>query len=107
MGTHFNGLTPAEAERLAILAEECGEVMQAIGKVLRHGYDDYSPTDETKTSNRRRLESEVGDLSTAIDVMRFAGDMDDDAINAAAESKLRRLPNWTHHQPDSKLEPTP
>ena len=35
---HFNGLTPAEAKRLALLAEECGEVLQAIGKVLRHGF---------------------------------------------------------------------
>ena len=35
--TPFNGLTPAEAERLALLMEECGEVVQIIGKVLRHG----------------------------------------------------------------------
>ena len=35
---NFNQLTPAETERLAILAEECGEVIQAVGKILRHGY---------------------------------------------------------------------
>ncbi len=33
--THFNELTPAEAERLAYLAEECGEAIQIIGKILR------------------------------------------------------------------------
>ena len=37
MDDHFNNLTPGEAERLAILAEECGEVIQIIGKILRHG----------------------------------------------------------------------
>ena len=30
-----NNLTPAEEERLALLSEECGEVIQAIGKVLK------------------------------------------------------------------------
>lgn len=34
----FNGLSPAEVERLALLAEECGEVIQTVGKILRHGY---------------------------------------------------------------------
>jgi hypothetical protein len=37
----FNQLTDAEAERLALLAEECGEVVQVIGKILRHGYESY------------------------------------------------------------------
>jgi len=41
---HFNGLSPAEAERLALLAEECGEVVQAVCKVLRHGYESTNPT---------------------------------------------------------------
>lgn len=35
MADHFNGLTPAEAERLALLLEELGEAQQAIGKILR------------------------------------------------------------------------
>ena len=38
MSSHFNKLTPAQAERLAILIEECGEVIQAATKILRHGY---------------------------------------------------------------------
>lgn len=42
---HFNGLTPAEAERLALLSEELGEAQQAIGKILRHGYDSSNPVD--------------------------------------------------------------
>lgn len=33
MTEHFNGLTPAEDERLAMLAEECAEVIK-IGRKL-------------------------------------------------------------------------
>lgn len=33
---NFNGMTPAETERLAILVEECGEVVQIGMKILRH-----------------------------------------------------------------------
>src|SRR5579872_899269 len=36
-------LTPAQIERLALLAEECGEVMQAVSKILRHGYESRNP----------------------------------------------------------------
>ena len=35
----FNQLDCAAAERLAVLAEEAGEVVQAVTKILRHGYD--------------------------------------------------------------------
>lgn len=57
---HFNRLTPAEAERLALLAEECGEVIQAIGKVLRHGFESTHP--DGGPTNRESLERECGDV---------------------------------------------
>lgn len=43
-----NNLSDAELERLAYLAEECGEVQQIIGKIIRHGYESYSPNDPEK-----------------------------------------------------------
>ena len=101
MSEHFNGLTPAEAERLAILAEECGEVMQAIGKVLRHGYEDYSPYDVTHTTNRVKLENECGDLAGILHIMAVRGDVRPAAVEAMREAKIAKLPRWTHHQPDS------
>lgn len=52
----FNRLTPAEAERLALLAEECGEAIQAIGKILRHGYESNHP--EFTETNRTQLPDE-------------------------------------------------
>lgn len=103
MTSHFNKLSPAEAERLACLMEECGEVVQMIGKVLRHGYEDWSPHDTTRTTNRTNLAREVGDLSAVIDTMRFANDIGDDTITAAADAKMKKLPLWTHHQTGSQL----
>ena len=61
MTYHFNGLTPAQAERLAMLAEECGEVIQIVGKILRHGYANYHP-DKPHVSNRELLGRELTDL---------------------------------------------
>jgi NTP pyrophosphatase (non-canonical NTP hydrolase) len=102
--TQFNKLTPWEAERLACLAEECGEIIQVIGKVLRHGYDDWSPFDDTKTTNRQNLERELGDLSAVCQQMEKGGDISSLPITQAHKAKLEKLPKWTHHQPDSLLD---
>lgn len=58
---HYNKLTPAETERLAHLLEELGEAQQIIGKILRHGYDNYHPDDPNKTTNRSMLAADKGD----------------------------------------------
>jgi hypothetical protein len=57
MPEYFNKLNPAEAERLSLLLEECGEVLQIIGKIQRHGYG---------SSNRSLLEKELGHIMHAI-----------------------------------------
>lgn len=107
MNEHFNKLTPAEAELLAILAEECGEVVQRIGKILRHGYDDWSPYDTTATRNRTYLANEIGDVRATVARMVDAGDIDPRIIEIAASTKHAKLKRWTHHQPDSEWEPKP
>ncbi len=61
---NFNKLTPAETERLAILAEECGDVIRIIGKILRHG----GPT------NRDLLEAEIGDIEAVSALVQQAYD---------------------------------
>lgn len=102
-GVHFNKLTPAEAERLACLAEELGEAIQVIGKILRHGYDDWSPYDETRTTNRQNLERELGDISAVCQRMDEEADIDPIRVKVAHHHKMAKLPKWTHHQPDSEL----
>lgn len=90
---HFNGLTPAEAERLAMLAEEAGEIIQAVGKILRHGYSSYHPDDPEGPDNRDRLQREVDDLITVSKIMVLGRD-----ITLGKTSDITRKLRYTHHQ---------
>jgi len=99
MESNFNGLTPAETERLAMLAEEAGEIVQAVGKILRHGYEGFHP-DNPGITNRGLLENEIADLHAVQLMMETKGDIEDlspqasDAVGDALERKQR----FTHHQ---------
>lgn len=91
-----NELSPAEAERLAMLAEEAGEIVQAVAKILRHGYRSHHP-DEPGVSNRHRLSHEVADLHAVLRLMDRAGD----AVSPTAariESAMHRKLRYAHHQ---------
>ena len=88
--------TPAEIERLALLAEECGEVVQMVGKILRHGYNSKHP--DTGEMNRTLLENEIGDLFAAIELMLKAEDLYKPSIIDAAAAKLAKVDQWLHHQ---------
>lgn len=92
---HFNNLTPEEAERLAMLAEECAEVIQVVGKILRHGYSSYHPL-TPYVFNRELLRKEITDLAAVLSAMEA-----DVLLPTPEESKkawLRKL-QYTHHQP--------
>jgi NTP pyrophosphatase (non-canonical NTP hydrolase) len=93
---HFNKLTPAEAERLAILGEECGEVVQAIGKILRHGYESRHP--DGGLTNREQLELELGDVLCLGRIMGVAGDISMQAVETRCAVKPAKLVRYTHHQ---------
>lgn len=95
MSEHFNKLSPAEAEALALVAEECAEVVQIIGKILRHGL--YSRHPNGGPSNRQRLESEVGDLHAALHIAECAGLMDTANIHVARDGKLQTVTRYLHH----------
>ena len=94
--THFNQLTPAEAERLAMLLEELGEAQQAIGKILRHGYESKHPNGGL--TNRHDLEREIGDIHAALRLLTLSGDLDGSAIALAATKKMARINVYSHHQ---------
>ncbi len=98
---HFNGLTPAQAERLAILAEECGEVIQAIGKILRHGYDSSHPDETRDRTNRRDLERECGDVRYAIFRLCDARDINETRVFKCELAKVESIKPYLHHQPKS------
>lgn len=103
MTNHFNNLTEKEAELLALLAEECGEVVQAVGKVLRHGYDSVNPLlavpdDENPVTNQMLLEKEIGHIICAMRKMRANGNLREYEIDRYADEKATGIKRWLHHQ---------
>ena len=103
----FNGLTAAEAERLAILAEECAEVIQAVGKILRHGYHSFNPdllteamddAGELPPTNKMNLETELGDVVFCINMLKDSGDVSRGKIETRAEVKAEKIKEYLHHQ---------
>jgi NTP pyrophosphatase (non-canonical NTP hydrolase) len=101
MTTSFNKLTPAQAERLALLAEECGECIQAIGKILRHGYESVDPmASEHAPTNRQSLERELGDVLAAIAMLDERRDISPSATWKRRNEKLDSIGHWLHHQKD-------
>lgn len=93
---NFNQLTPAEAERLALLAEECSEVIQVVGKILRHGYESRHP--DGGQTNRALLETELGHVEVAQSMLCTARDIDLEYIAAQFRAKQRRVGAYLHHQ---------
>ncbi len=95
----FNGLSSAELERLALLAEELGEAVQSVGKIMRHGYTSHHPYGYKPGTNREQLEMELGDVKAAIDMMSAAEDIDLGAIAIHSANKRQRVTQFLHHQP--------
>lgn len=97
MKTEFNDLSAAQIERLAILAEECGEVVQVIGKILRHGYDSFHPRDPNSTYNRELLETELGDVAAAVQLLVQERDIRASLVEAHKRNKIDRAHRYLHH----------
>ena len=80
-----------EMETLLILQEECGELTQAISKCFRFGKD----SEWDGTTNKRRLESEIGDVLAMIDILVESGYVSDDTLNASRKAKKEKLKKWS------------
>jgi NTP pyrophosphatase (non-canonical NTP hydrolase) len=95
-----NELSDAQLERLAILSEELGEAQQAIGKILRHGYESVNPLlpSDQQVFNRAALERECGDIYEAILMLCHAGDISDAGVNRRQAEKHESIQRWLHHQ---------
>jgi hypothetical protein len=93
-----NELSDAQLERLAILAEEMGEAQQAIGKILRHGYESYNPVVDTGMTNRRELEREIAGVWVALEMIMDAGDVSRSGVIDRANVKKQSIKRWLHHQ---------
>lgn len=100
MREFFNNLTPAEAERLAILSEEMGEAIQSIGKILRHGYESKNPDVADSLTNRAMLEKELGHVRNSMLMLCEKGDVSKEVIHSWANEKRLSIEKYLHHQND-------
>lgn len=82
-----------ERERLYILAEELNEAQHLTTKILRFGYREVYPA--TRTTNRARLQEELGDVLAMVEIMVREGDLDVLEIEAAREAKKQKLRHFT------------
>lgn len=99
MTNHFNGLTEAQQERLAILIEECSEVAQAGCKILRHGMESNN-NGKRRLTNLQHLQKELGDVFRCFTYMAKAGDINEEAVydHAMSDEACERARRYLHHQ---------
>ncbi len=95
---YFCGLSAAELERLAILSEECGEIVQIVGKILRHGYESTNPNEtQDLFTNRELLEKEIGDFQCILEMMEGNKDVSADKIILNKNKKWEKIKKYLHH----------
>jgi len=80
-----------EREILLILQEESAEVIQAVSKVFRFGWD----SEWDGQTNREHLEEEVGDYLAMVQIMVDTGMIDTFAIDTAKKNKIEKLKKWS------------
>lgn len=97
----FHKLSPAELERLAILAEEASELAAMAMKIVRHGYESYNPDEPDAGSNRLQLMREYEQVVGTWNAMAQAGDVQSVWPGSADAAWLAKL-RYTHHQGKGK-----
>jgi NTP pyrophosphatase (non-canonical NTP hydrolase) len=81
-----------QKEVMLICQEECAEVVQAISKCFRFGFD----SEFDGKTNHQRLTEEVGDLMCMIDLMIEKNIVDDMSVHKAALDKRNKLQQWSN-----------
>jgi len=82
-----------QKEILSIAQEECGEVIVAISKIFRFGFDSRWP--EGGVDNRARLTEELGDLLAMVKLMSEYEIVDLEEMAKAGERKITKLKTWS------------
>lgn len=92
---HFNQLDAPQDERLALLAEECAEVIQIVSKIQRHGFESRHPSGGL--TNRGLLEKEMGHLHCALALSAEAGDVSPERVILHLKEKTATVSRFLHH----------
>jgi NTP pyrophosphatase (non-canonical NTP hydrolase) len=88
-------ITPSEAEICNILLEECAEVIQAVSKVFRFGWDSCHP-DSPNFSNKEHLTEELGDLMAMVKILCDKEIIDKNLLFSAIEAKAIKLSKFSN-----------
>jgi NTP pyrophosphatase (non-canonical NTP hydrolase) len=98
-----NRLGYGQEERLYMLIEECGEVIQAATKVLRHGWYSTDPHGNPDWQNIDQLRREITDLRAVIHMLTIEGELVPEEVER--DKVLQRLVkklSYTHKQANIK-----
>ena len=87
-------LEPKLDEILNILQEESVEVVQAVCKVRRFGFEGHHP--DTTQTNREHLAEELGDLQCMIELLIADGIVTQEELDHAKRMKIEKLKKWTN-----------
>lgn len=74
------------------LIEECGEVLQELGKSM--GAQSLDEHWDDKGDLKMRIENELGDLSAAMNFVIDENDLDFEAITRRGKKKLKKFRKW-------------
>jgi NTP pyrophosphatase (non-canonical NTP hydrolase) len=87
-------LSLEDRERLAELIEECGEIIQAATKTLKHGWES---TYDNGVTNRTQLAMEIGDLSWHTQDLANNGLIDGGIVRLTYDSRHARVSKYRHY----------
>lgn len=98
--TFSNKLTKAEEEMLTILMEECGEIVQAASKIIRHGKYSEHPR-LPGINNMEHLIKECADFECMMDMLSRQYEGFRHAVHIEKEKKILKMrgqsPSSLHH----------
>ena len=78
---------------MSILQEESAEVIQAVSKIFRFGYDSKHP--QSDQDNREHLAEEVGDLLAMVQLIIENKIVDWHDVEIAKDRKFEKLQKWS------------
>ena len=84
-----------DKEALVIMQEECAEVIQAVSKIIRFGYDSRYPTEDC-ASTRECLTMEIGQVLCMVNILIEQNIINEDDMLAAMEHKKIKLETWSN-----------
>jgi len=91
-------LTPAQIELLALLSEQFGGAVQAVGEVLRHGYDKSDPAKSNGATSGSRLETALGNVRATMIMLCESENVSKERIHFMADYKSQQVKKHLRYQ---------